>query len=921
MIDRVIPVSGKDEMTNFKHLYETSSSRNLRDGHLWLSVFLRPPRSRFTRVQRLSSCLAWLYLSMLVNIMWYGTVPSQPGSSLKIGPFSLTPAQIAVGIISNLIVFLPSLIIITLFRKSRPKALRESRITIAIDKQNRDVWKFQNVKEMTQLKISETGEAACSEKSKWTMMIAMFRNLNLNVKTDDSNDDDSNVVKTNEPSKIKLTFPYWCAYIAWFLTATCIGVSVFYLWAYGITFGNEETTKWFTSLIISIFASIFLTQPIKVMLGAFVISLICKNVDHDNDDVDEDEESPELAVDEEWLHASYKKGEKVKKPKILNMKQINAALAERQNEMRMAEVSREILGYIVFLLLILILSYGNRDPNASFLKNTMVNAFIKPGDPLLDFNKVLTTERFYIWLRKVFIPELVVGNWYNGMMPYSLNGFLNDRCNLVIGVPMFRQIRVEQNACPIHPVMWDTVDHCGGYGHIINEDHSDYGMGWDPSSNSLKKIEYSHQSASKLKNIPFWGLVDWYGGGGYIYPLPHPLRGKTKHFIKEIMRLERENWIDKSTRAVIADFSIHNAQVNLFVSATIIAEFQPGGGIIPYYRFDVLRLMRYHDNFGVFTLICEIIFFVTIVYFTIKEVREMIKLKKKYFKSMTNLYEITLLVLAYAAIVLYIQREIFTMDILQVFTETKGTGYVRLQRAAAVDDVLSCVIGFLVFLANLKFLYLLRFNKRIGLLAATLKECAKELRSFAVCLLIMFIAFVTLFHLILCTHMAEFSNMIKSAESSFTMMLGRFKFHQIKIASPFLGPLVFFIFSLTASLVMVNLLLTILMRTFEEVKHDLAKKPNDYEIMEFIVNRVRAAMGLGKKYRAIKPDLKTEAKEKKEKTIKSLPGKVDKLVDYINKLYFNNDGKSALKKVNKPQIEDKSEWESNFKDKSDIMKY
>lgn len=94
-IDRIIPVSGQDEMANFNHLYETSSSRNLRDGHLWLSVFLRPPRSRFTRVQRLSSCLALLYLSMLVNIMWYGTVPSTPGSGLKIGPFSLSPAQVS----------------------------------------------------------------------------------------------------------------------------------------------------------------------------------------------------------------------------------------------------------------------------------------------------------------------------------------------------------------------------------------------------------------------------------------------------------------------------------------------------------------------------------------------------------------------------------------------------------------------------------------------------------------------------------------------------------------------------------------------------------------------------------------------------------------------------------------------------------
>lgn len=39
--------------------------------------------------------MALLYLSMLVNAMWYERVPSKPGgSSLEVGPFSLSPEQI-----------------------------------------------------------------------------------------------------------------------------------------------------------------------------------------------------------------------------------------------------------------------------------------------------------------------------------------------------------------------------------------------------------------------------------------------------------------------------------------------------------------------------------------------------------------------------------------------------------------------------------------------------------------------------------------------------------------------------------------------------------------------------------------------------------------------------------------------------------
>jgi polycystin 1L2 len=97
-VDRLISIAGEEDKKQFKYLFNTAKSQDLRDGHLWFSVFLRPPRSRFTRVQRVSSCMALLYLSMLANAMWYGTVPETPGgSALKLGPFALSPEQVRFG--------------------------------------------------------------------------------------------------------------------------------------------------------------------------------------------------------------------------------------------------------------------------------------------------------------------------------------------------------------------------------------------------------------------------------------------------------------------------------------------------------------------------------------------------------------------------------------------------------------------------------------------------------------------------------------------------------------------------------------------------------------------------------------------------------------------------------------------------------
>ena len=69
-VDRVVPVAGELDKKKFGYLFRTQKMQRLRDGHLWFSVFTRPPRSRYTRVERVTTCMALLYLSMLANCMW-----------------------------------------------------------------------------------------------------------------------------------------------------------------------------------------------------------------------------------------------------------------------------------------------------------------------------------------------------------------------------------------------------------------------------------------------------------------------------------------------------------------------------------------------------------------------------------------------------------------------------------------------------------------------------------------------------------------------------------------------------------------------------------------------------------------------------------------------------------------------------------
>ena len=72
----------------------------------------------------------------------------------------------------------------------------------------------------------------------------------------------------------------------------------------------------------------------------------------------------------------------------LNKAALMAAREKRLKEIKMWELIKEIGFHIAYLCVLLVLSYGNRDPNAYYLKQCFVSSFLRLGDENLDFSKV-----------------------------------------------------------------------------------------------------------------------------------------------------------------------------------------------------------------------------------------------------------------------------------------------------------------------------------------------------------------------------------------------------------------------------------------------------------------------------------------------------------------------------------------------------
>ena len=116
----------KDEMTQFKRLFNSTMQSNLKDRHLWFSLLSRPVDSRFTLVQRLSCCLSLLCTTMLANAMFYQqTATSSPESSLTVGPFMFGLREVIVGVISALVIVPVNALIVGIFRNVEAKPSQE----------------------------------------------------------------------------------------------------------------------------------------------------------------------------------------------------------------------------------------------------------------------------------------------------------------------------------------------------------------------------------------------------------------------------------------------------------------------------------------------------------------------------------------------------------------------------------------------------------------------------------------------------------------------------------------------------------------------------------------------------------------------------------------------------------------------------
>uniref|UniRef100_A0A914XFD3 Polycystin cation channel PKD1/PKD2 domain-containing protein n=1 Tax=Plectus sambesii TaxID=2011161 RepID=A0A914XFD3_9BILA len=171
------------------------------------------------------------------------------------------------------------------------------------------------------------------------------------------------------------------------------------------------------------------------------------------------------------------------------------------------------------------------------------------------------------------------------------------------------------------------------------------------------------------------------------------------------------------------------------------------------------------------------------------------------------------------------------------FKETNGNVYCRLDYQRNLELYFLWLLSLVVFFSSVKMIRILRFNRRIGTLAATLKNAAGEMIGFAFVFGATSTAFNCALYIVLFSKVEEYRTYLSLMETTFSAMLGKFSFDTVVQASTFAG-IIFVTYMCMTTILLLNLFIMVLMAVFEEVHADALKQTNDYEVMDHLYKKV-----------------------------------------------------------------------------------
>ncbi|XP_053762669.1 polycystic kidney disease protein 1-like 2 [Panthera pardus] len=928
ILDKEFPVATEQDRKQFSHLFLMKTSTGFQDGHIWYSVFGCSARSNFTRVQRVSCCFSMLLCTMLTSIMFWG-VPKDPAEQkMDLGKIEFTWQEVMIGLESSLLMFPINLLIVQIFRNTRPRITKEQNAgkwdrgspslapslqsmedgLLTLEVVTKDMWRlvsslFKALKvpapasgweSVTLMDINqllalvedvicvqnmvgqESWEEAKQREDSLTLTLGSVQAEGQVPRPSDPWKDNAYrrclylqlehmeqelqlvgprgfsqcqsharalsqlqtlkgrlggrlgtppQARTSSPmaSKPPRGLPWWCVLGGWLLVAATSGVAAFFTMLYGLHYGRASSLKWLLSVAVSFVESVFVTQPLKVLGFAAFFALVLKKVEDEDEPVASLPGHPSGPDPSALFRARRCSRKDIYQPPLAT--DIEKMKTTHLKEQKAYAFIREILAYLGFLWMLLLVAYGQRDPSTYHFNRHLEHSFTQ------GFSAVLGFREFFTWANTTLVSNL-----------YShYPGFVTDGNSRLVGSAQIRQVRVRESSCSRAPQLQASRHGCRAPYSLDVEDLSDYGEGWNASvlnnSSGLSRA-WQYESQSQRRGYPFWGKLTMYRGGGYVAPL-----GTDRRSTSRILQYLFDNtWLDSLTRAVFVEFTVYNANVNLFCIITLTLETGALGTFFAHANLQSLRLYPFTDGWHPFVVAAEVIYLLFLLYYMIVQGKLMRKQRWRYFHSKWNLLELTIILASWSALAMFVKRAVLAERDIQRY-RNHGKEGISFSETAAADAALGYIIAFLVLLSTVKLWHLLRLNPKMNMITSALRRAWGDISGFIIVILIMLLAYSIASNLIFGWKLRSYKTLFDAAETMISLQLGIFNYEEVLDYSPVLGSFLIGSCIIFMTFVVLNLFISVILVAFnEEQKYDQLSEEG--EIADLLLAKILGFLGI-----------------------------------------------------------------------------
>lgn len=344
---------------------------------------------------------------------------------------------------------------------------------------------------------------------------------------------------------------------------------------------------------------------------------------------------------------------------------------------------------------------------------------------------------------------------------------------------------------------------------------------------------WRYQTAKELDNDPIKAVYNTYGGGGYVVIMGY----KEDTAVGVLSETLGHGWVDRQTRAVILEFAVFNVNTNLISVATYFYEALSTGLAYTSVMVDTLELYSTESGALMFYLICQFLFIAMVIFNLIAMLFRLYRQRLVIFKSVWNIVDLLMVVSSLMAVAFYMIR---SKSVLKTIQAIQANPYeiIHFHSALYWASWENVSIAVAIFTVTLKLLNLIRFNPYVIYLFSSFRQSVSYQLSFVVSFFIVFNAFVISGMQFFGRTVYVYSSFMQAIISQFEFLLGRaVPLDDLRNENRFIGPAFAFMYMLFMTIVLMNMLVSVLNESYTDAKTHVEESAEELEMARFIGER------------------------------------------------------------------------------------